>query len=212
MPLKRPRDTENTASDAMRFVNAYARRHGLPSEVGGSATEKKFLELAQAAREEYRLILDGIERDTSEAHPNQNSSLQHKHQHRLRANRNTGRAHKVFKEVFMLLVSTFLVQRQKRISAFPTSTAQGGEAGLAGENDKGNIAESWVLRSPRTQDTSAMGERNGFNPSKQAAVQLTEANDVLQLPGTCSRATALNESASKYHSLIVTISKRISGF
>lgn len=94
----------------MAFVLMYARRHGLVTETGLSDIEKECIEQAKGARMEYKQTLDemdGIEPGTRRS---RNISTEEKHLIRLRNNRHSGSALKVFQEVLLRAMSARLLQ------------------------------------------------------------------------------------------------------
>lgn len=121
--------------DPNEFVEAFAKKNGLPLQAGNSTTEKRSITFAQRAREEYkclqakkdsarsrqrrrdRIIARGTDQDRSiqkrkNCRKKKKSAAVRKNEARLRCNRKSGYGNKVYNGVIKRLLSAMLLRHE----------------------------------------------------------------------------------------------------
>lgn len=154
-----------SSHDALLYVDDYARANGLPLRTGLSKVEAECTKIAEKARQEYK---ERYCNKSSRAHCETRAShrtIEEKQISRLSSNRRAGRAHKVFTEVLMKLLSAHLLRQEQNISSTSESAFQAHDLTRAGNNTHDELQQcrpaNWYTELSRSSSITNMPKRSG---------------------------------------------------
>lgn len=193
--------------DPLSFVLDYSRRNNLPLEPGGTLIEQECARRSERARQEYKEQCTEIERnndlrlvgDLSKKNRRDALSAAQKYGIRLRNNRKSAHASKVFEEVMKRELSREL---SKRICNTPPVHLREGDSRVQISVEKGKT--ELILRrdiESRTKHLVVEGEMETCSQKKIKPRQVEAVDKVIDTEmRTCEENTPIRENHSKLDS------------